>query len=245
MAKLNQIIAIEKGIKSRAYSEVGELDKVAQKADLFNGFQKTYQPIADDGEPLPPEGKRVQHTVPDVLRAVARLSTEWFDVTARKDWANCAAVADVAVDGVIIFPAVPVTFLLFLEKQLTDLRTLVGRLPVLDLGENWAMDVNSGFYKTEPIKTHRTQKVQEPIVLYDATPEHPAQTQIITRDVLAGYWSQVRHSGAMPKPDKDALAERVEKLLQAVKQAREAANGMDEVAAPSIGEAVFGYLLPS
>ncbi len=82
-------------------------------------------------------------------------------------------------------------------------------------------------------------------MLYDATPEHPAQTQIITRDVLAGYWSQVRHSGAMPKPEKDALAERVEKLLQAVKQAREAANGMDEASAPSVGEAVFDYLFPT
>ncbi len=43
MARLNQIIAIEKGIKSRAYAELTELHKAAQKPDLFHGFVKTYQ----------------------------------------------------------------------------------------------------------------------------------------------------------------------------------------------------------
>ena len=43
MAKLNQIIAIEKGIKSRVYGDLTELNKAIQKPDLFNGFQKTYQ----------------------------------------------------------------------------------------------------------------------------------------------------------------------------------------------------------
>jgi hypothetical protein len=243
MAKLNQIIAIEKGIKSRVYADVGALDKVAQKPDLFNGFAKQYQPKEEDGESLPEERRRVQYAAEALVRDVARMSTEWFDVTARKDWTNCRAVADVTVAGRTILQGVPVTYLLFLEKQLTDLRTLVGRLPVLDEGETWAKDENSGLYRTEVITTHRTRKVQRPIVLYDATPEHPAQTQLITEDVLAGHWRQVKHSGAMPKPRKDALSARVEALFQAVKQAREAANSMDEVETPAVGAAVFGYLL--
>lgn len=244
MAKLNQIIAIEKGIKSRVYGDVGELHKAAQKADLFNGFNKTYQPKEDDGETLPSERKRVQYTVTEILRGIGRMSTEWFDVTARKDWTNCSASADVTVDGNVLLAAVPVTYLLFLEKQLTDLRTVVGTLPVLDEGDSWAKDAEAGLYKTQPIETRRTQKVQRPLVLYPATPEHPAQTQIITEDVFAGTWTQVRLSGAMPRPEKEALADRVEKLLQAVKQAREAANGADEVATPAVGKAVFDYLLP-
>jgi hypothetical protein len=243
MAKLNQIIAIEKGIKSRVYGEIGELHKAVQKADLFNGFQKTYQSKEDGGETLPAERKRVQFVVPDVLHSVERMSTEWFDVTARKDWTNCRAAADVTIDGEILLEDVPITFLLFLEKQVTDLRTFVSCLPVLDEGEDWTKDENSGLYKTVPIQTHRTRKVQRPIVLYDATPEHPAQTQIITEDVIAGFWNQVKQSGAMPKPAKEALADRVEKLLQAVKQAREAANSMDEdESTPTVGGALFGYL---
>lgn len=243
MAKLNQIIAIEKGIKSKTYGELTELNKAAQKAELFYGFQKTYLPKDDAGESLPPEKKRVQFAANDVLRTVSRISSELMDVTARKDYTNCVAKADVEVDGVKILTGAPVSYLLFMEKQLTDMRTFVGNLPVLDEGESWTRDPNSGLFKTEPTQTHRTKKEQKPIVLYPATQEHPAQTQIITEDVIVGFWSQVRQSGAMPKPDKEKLAGRIDKLLRAVKEAREAANACDEVKTPEVGSAVFSYLL--
>jgi len=241
-AKLNQIIAIEKGIKARVYGELTELHKAIQKPDLFNGFAKTYLKKEDDGEDLPQERKRAQFVVSDLLRRVQVSGTELMDVTARKDWTNCAATADVIVDDEPILEDVPVSFLLFLEKQLTDMRTFVDNLPVLDEAESWSRDEHSGLFKTEPTQTHRTRKVQKPIVLYPATPEHPAQTQLITEDVIAGFWSQVKQSGAMPKPDKQALATRVEKLLQAVKQAREAANSMDEVETPRVGDVFYGYI---
>ena len=61
MAKLNQIIAIEKGVKARVYGELTELHKAVQKPELFNGFSKTYQKKDDDGEDLPAEKKRVQY----------------------------------------------------------------------------------------------------------------------------------------------------------------------------------------
>ena len=244
-AKLNQIIAIEKGIKSKAYSDVSELYKAVQKPDLFNGFSKTYQALADDdGERLPAEKKRVQFVVDDVLRSIERAVTSLIDVTARKDYTNCVAKADVVVDGVTIMTGAPVSFLLFTEKQLTDLRSIVAALPVLDDGETWVKDANSGLFKSETTQTHRTKKTQKPIVLYPATPEHPAQTAMVTEDVISGFWSQVKQSGAWPKPEKQTLTARVDKLLNAVKQARETANIHDEVPLPgSIGTAVFTYLL--
>lgn len=243
MAKLNQIIAIEKGVKSRVYAEVSELHKANQKPALFNGFSKSYQANDEDGEKLPPERQRVQFEVHEVLSRVDRALTELIDVTARKDYTNCYAKADVVVDGKTIVGQAPVPFLLFLEKQLTDMRAFVAALPVLDEAETWARDPNSGLYKTDGIQTHRTKKVQKALVLYNATPEHPAQTQLVTEDIIAGYWTQVKMSGAMPKPEKDALLERVETLLKAVKQAREAANMCDEVGGPSVGVAIFDYLL--
>ena len=243
MAKLNQIIAIEKGIKARAYSEISELHKAIQKPELFNGFSKTYQKKDEDGEDLPPEKKRVQFVATEVLRSVERSSTELMDVTARKDWTNCVAVADVVIDGKTLIHGAPVSYLLFLEKQLTDLRTFAANLPILDESDNWTKDVNSGLYKADETKTHRTKKVQKPIVLYNATPEHPAQTQMITEDVIAGFWTQVKQSGAMPKPERQALGERIEKLLRAVKEARETANIHDESETPNVGAAIFGYLL--
>lgn len=243
MAKLNQIIAIEKGIKSRAYSELTELNKAVQKFELFNGFSKTYQKKDEDGEDLPAEKKRVQFVALEVLRSAERSITELMDVTARKDWTNTVASADVVIDGKILIAKAPVSFLLFLEKQLTDLRTFAGNIPILDEADNWSKDVNSGLYKADETKTHRTKKVQKPIVLYNATPEHPAQTQMITEDIIAGFWTQVKQSGAMPKPERQALGERIEKLLRAVKEARETANARDEMEPPAVGAAIFGYLL--
>lgn len=240
--KLNQVIAIEKGVKSRVYSELTEFDKVCQKPDLFQGFSKSYEKKDEDGESLPPESKKVQFRVDNMLKAVATSLTEFYNVTASKDWANMGAVADIEVDGMKLLGGVPVTYLLFLEKQLTDLRTFFGHLPELDDTENWQRDETSGMYKTEPISTHRTKKLQKPIVLYDATKEHPAQTQLITEDVLAGYWKTIKHSGGVPKTRKDKIVARVEALIKAVKFAREEANGTD-AERRVVGENVFDYLL--
>jgi hypothetical protein len=42
MGKLNQIIAVEKGVKSLIYSQITEVHKAAQKPALFNGFLKLF-----------------------------------------------------------------------------------------------------------------------------------------------------------------------------------------------------------
>ena len=244
MAKLNQIIAIEKGIKSKTYSDLSELNKAVQKPELFNGFQKNYKPKDDaDADTLPSEKKRVQFVSDDVLRAVARSMSDLMEVTARKDFTNCDAKASVVVDDKTILTDAPVSFLLFMEKQLTDLRTLLGNMPVLDEGENWTKDQNSGLFKSEPTNTHRTKKIAKPIVLYPATPEHPAQTQMVAEDIIAGFWEQVKQSGAMPKPEKEKLVLRVDTLLRAIKEAREEANNINEVDVAAVGAAVFGFIL--
>ncbi len=243
MSKLNQIIAVEKGTKSRVYGDLTTLNKAIQKPELFNGFTKNYQKKDEDGESLPSESKRVQLTYKDVLRNSEALLTEIMNLTARKDYSNCVAKASVQIDGKVIIKDAPVSFLLFLEKQLNDLRVFVGNIPVLDSADNWTMDNSSGLFKTDVVQTHRTKKVAKPIVLYPATENHPAQTQLVTEDVIAGYWVQVKQSGAMQFPEKQAMLTRVEELLQAVKQAREEANNFDEVPTPEIGKAVFNYIL--
>ena len=242
MTKLNQVIAVEKGIKSRVYADLSALHHSTQKADLFNGFAKQYQPILDDGEQLPPENKKVQLTAEKAIDQTQHLLRDLFDVTATKDWTNCAARASIKIDDKVILEDVPVSYLLFLEKQLTDVRTFIASLPVLDDAENWKQDENSGLYKTAELKTHRTKKVQKAIVLYDATDRHPAQTQLITEDVIAGHWILVKHSGAIARPEKEAIARKVEILLRAIKEAREEANGKVVVPTPDVSKAVFSFI---
>lgn len=243
MALLNQLIAIEKGVKSRVYSVVTDLHNTCQKAALFIGLTKTYTRRDDTTEELPPENKNVSANMRDVLRRLENSLTEYLDIAARKDWSNCVAKADVKVDDKVIIPQAPITFLLHMEKQLTDLRTFIDSIPELDQSERWTYDENTGLYVSQPVSTHRTKKVQRPIVLYDATDKHPAQTQLINEDILAGHWQTIKQSGGIPRPDKVAMHERCEKLLNAVKFAREKANTIEEVSAPRVGTSVFNYVL--
>jgi hypothetical protein len=241
LEKLNQVIAVEKGIKNRVIADLDKIDKVMQKPALFDGFAKNYRKKADDDEDVPPQKQNVQVKVKETLRAVSERLSHLFDVTAQKDFANCVAKADVVVDGSSIIKDAPATYLLFLEKQLTDLHTLAGRIPVLDPAEVWTWDSTQGMYRTEPTLTSRTRKVQKALVLYPATDKHPAQTAQITEDVTVGTWELTKFSGAMPEGDKKGLLIKIEKLGAAVKYARENANTAD---APrqTVGTQVLDWL---
>jgi hypothetical protein len=242
--RLNQILAIEKGIKTESYADLTALKNVAEKPALFDGFDKDYERINDQDAELPGEQKKVQRTFVQVLRSARKAMTELMDITARKDWTNCVAKADVKIGETVLIPQVPATHLLFLEKQLTDLRSLTSQIPVLDPSEDWQANPNAtGIHNSKATKTHRTKKVQRPIVKYDATDKHPAQTELITEYVLVGYWNLVRHSGAIPEPVREVMIERIDRVLQAVKQAREAANGIEEVSAPSVGDRIFDFVM--
>ncbi|GAB2604063.1 hypothetical protein GCM10027168_41310 [Streptomyces capparidis] len=239
--KLSQIIAIEKGVKTKAQQDVAaEQGKLAKPA-LLSGISRTYQPKDEEGEQLPPESTRVQVKAEEVLRVTAATLTRLFDVTATKDWANCTARADVTVEGRALLRDVPVSYLLFLEKQLADLNGFLRRLPVLDAAESWNLDPSTDCWKTEVVRTVRTKKVPRNHVKAEATDKHPAQVEVYYEDIPVGYWSTVKFSGALPARRVNELLDRVEKLQQAVKFAREEANAV-EVTDQRVGEAVFGYL---
>jgi hypothetical protein len=241
VAKLNQIIAVEKGVKSKANQDLAAAQQGLHKPGLLAGISRTYQPKDEEGEQLPPESTRVQVKAEDVLRDTAATLTRLFDVTATKDWANCTARADVTVDGRVLLADVPVSYLLFLEKQLAELHTFVRRLPVLDASEAWTQDPSTDCWKTEPVRTIRTKKVPRNHVKAEATEKHPAQVEVYYEDVPVGYWTTVKFSGALPARRVNGILDRVEKLQQAVKFAREEANSV-EAADQRVGDAVFGYL---
>lgn len=239
--KLNQIIAVEKGVKGRASAELGEAQQAVQKTGPLAGIARTYQPKDEEGELLPAESTRVQIKAEEVLRGVGGTLTRLFDVTATKDWTNCVARADVVVEGRTIAAQVPVTYLLFLEKQLAELQGFVRKLPVLDAAEAWSRDDSTDSWRTEPVRTNRTKKVPRNHVKAEATEKHPAQVEVYYEDVTVGYWTTVKFSGALPARRVNELLERVQRLQTAVKFAREEANAT-EVVDQRVGEAFFGYL---
>jgi len=240
-AKLNQIIAIEKGVKSTAFQELTDAHHQLQKPTLLSGISRTYQPKDEEGEQFPPEFTRVQVTADQVVKDTAKILTKLFDVTATKDWANCTAKADIIVDGQTLLRDVPSTYLLFLEKQLVDLHTFVKKLPTLDPAETWNFDSSSDSYVTEPVQTAKTKKVPRNHVKAEATEKHPAQVEVFHEDVVVGYWKTLKFSGALPATRVKELLERVDKLTQAVKFAREEANNL-ETTEKKTGDALLGYL---
>jgi len=241
MTKLNQVIALEKGVKAKTVQDLAEHQRLLQVPNLLSGIARSYQPKDDEGEQLPPESTRVQVKVDEVLGRTAKSLTRLLDLTAAKDWANCEARADVTVDGRVVIRQAPVTYLLFLEKQLTELQGIVRRLPVLDPAEEWEHDAASNAYKTRPVQTVRSKKVPRNHVVAPATPQHPAQVQVWQEDIVAGTWTTTKFSGAIPAQRGVEISERVGALIEAVKTAREHAN-LTEVTDVHVGEDVFGFV---
>lgn len=239
--RLSQIIAIEKGTKSRSLQELTEAHHALQKPAILSGIARTYRPKDEEGEQLPPESTKVQIKAEEIIRQTVEVLTKLFDVTATKDWANCKARADVVVDGKTLLSQVPATYLLFLEKQLVDIHTFVKKLPVLDASETWVFDSSADCWATEPVQTLKTKKIPRNHVKAEATEKHPAQVEVYYEDVVVGTWRTVKFSGALPAKRVNELLARVERLQEAVKFAREEANNI-AVEEQKIGEKIFQYL---
>lgn len=242
MPKLNQIIAVEKGVKNECNVAITAAYHELQKGALFQGIARTYEPRDEDGERFPPEQQKVQKRAADLLAFTADTMTKYWDVTLTKDAANQTAKASVVVDGHVVVKDAPVTFLLFLEKQLGDLATMIKKLPVLDPGESWKHDAGQDCFATEPVMTTKTKKVPKAFVKVAATKEHPAQVETFTEDVLVGNWKTVKFSGALPQKKITEVLERIGKLQSAVKFAREEANTIP-VDDKHVGKEVFAFIL--
>src|SRR5687767_9819141 len=198
MTKLNQIVAIEKAAKADANRAITDVYHQVQKPDRFAGIARTYEPLHEDGEKLPPESTRVQLRAEDLLATDIRTAwTRLLDLVATKDAANSQAKADIKVGEVVIARDVPVTYLIWLEKQLVEMATVIGKLPALDNAFVWAQDSN-GDWATAVTQTVKTKKVPRNHVKAEATDKHPAQVEMYFEDIAVGTWSTIRSSGAMP-----------------------------------------------
>ena len=239
--KLNQLIAILNGVKQSSAKAATEAYQLCQKPALFQGLSRTFAPREDDGYVYPSESQKITLKASDVIDKFIAARSEFFDLAATQDFANTKACASIVVDGRVVLADVPVPYLLFLEKQLQDVKTFIGAIPMLPVDKEWDYDSNRDCYVTEPKQTTKTKKITKPIVLYEATKEHPAQVKEASEDVIEGTWNLVEFSGALPASRINELKLRVDKLLKAVIQAREEANNMD-VDQQQSASAIFGYL---
>lgn len=226
--KLNQVIGLATGLKSRKEKSVTKLYHLVQKPQLFLGRTRRYEAFEDGREnELPAEDQAIQFKTRKVLEEAREPWEKLINVVAAQDLANCQARAEVVVGETTVLEGVPVTTLIFLEKQLNDLATFVDNLPVLDPAENWTWDDQAACYVSEVKETQRTQKVLQTKIVSEATEHHPAQYEKWSADVPVGVWKTRLLSGAIEETDRQAMLERIRRLRDAIVFAREEANGIE------------------
>lgn len=241
MPKLNQIVAVVNGKKTQAQKGLTDLYKKLQQGKLFEGLVRTYQPVDEDGDTLPPEKTLVRYRANEVIDEAQVILENLIDTVATQDYANTQAKGDIKVDDQVLAAGVPVTHLMFLEKQLVDIHSFVSKLPTLDETSEWHFDENKGCFVSETETKNRDLKTVTHKVTYEATEHHPAQVAEVAITKKAGEFATTKLSGAVGVSRKVELLKRVSDLQDAVKFAREQANAMD-VENKRVAEPLLNYI---
>lgn len=241
--KLAQVLAIEKGEKNKANRAITDLHRKSEVEKLYSGRTRTYSPANEDGERLPDERQLVQNNATDILKEASDLWTNIWDITATKDWTNAgAARADIKLGDTVLVPQVPVSWLLYLEKELNDVETFIRKIPILDSSEEWTWSAANNCFASPQTWQNRTKKIPRNHVKAEATDKHPAQVEVYQEDVVIGRFNNINYSGALPAAKKEALLERIRVLRSAVLFAREEANGVT-AEKKNIGDTLLQYIL--
>lgn len=242
-----EVVAMVQDRKKRCESALTEAYKMAQRSGVCTGLVKSYTPTREDEPPQAPEHKAPQATVAGLVEKVREAIPSAWDTVLTQDVGNTKASAAISVDGRagvagLSLPELPATYLIYLEKQVKDLLTFIESLPTLEPGHAWTPD-QGGTYRASPQQQARTRKIPRTLVKYEATKEHPAQTEVYAEDVQVGVWDTTQISGAMPENDKRAMVKRTTALLEAIRVAREQANSCiveQQSVADSVLDFIFG-----
>jgi len=241
MPKLHEVIAARTARQKVLLDECVVLANTAKKKELFTGLTKSFDRTDDDGAQYPPEEQHIRQRALSVIDAGSKALTTLADLVLTNDVGNTQAQASIVVGGVVLAEEVPVTTLMYLEKWTAHLRDFVRALPVTDAVNAWSWNEDRGVWQSAEKQRVKTRKDQIPVVMYEATPEHPAQVEMVSRDVVEGFWKERLFSAALSPNARRAMLENVEALNVAVKTARERAN-TQEVDAKTIGEALLGFV---
>lgn len=247
MAKLHELLAVEGDLEG-TYKKILEetTTTFAKKPGLFFGFSKELEMFADSagGLETPNEYQELTDTVHSKLEYTASSVKRYFDAVLQKEMTNQTARADLVVDGKVIADLLPATFLLGLETKLKALRKVYEAIPTLAPGKKWVPDPTKGehVYLTDrPDEKFKTAKTFKHKVLYEATDKHPAQIEKWEETENVGKYVTTTWSGMLTSAEKSEMIGRLDKLLRAVKKARQRANTA-EVVKGSIGDKLFAFI---
>jgi hypothetical protein len=248
MPKLHEILAVESGLQTAAKKINEETIKTFGKKDEhFVEMVRDVKHFAEEDAKLDTnEAKAMVTTVFDKLLYTVQPNVRALDAYMQKEATNQKAAADIIVGDAKLATDVPATVLLGLETKLTELRTVYEAIPTLAPGPTWEPDADrrktGGVYRSvHPDVTFRTKKTMKPIIMAPATDHHPAQVQAIQEDVPVARITTQYWSGMITSAQKSDLLGRVDRLLRAVKRARQRANAT-EVEKRTIGRELFDFI---
>lgn len=251
MAQLHELLAAEKTPTGAWNSLLEETHKKFKTpATYYDGYSKKLQMLEDTPankvlEAQALEEKPVVTTVYETLEWVFGIYARAEDLQFQKNSTNARATATVMWEGAPFLENLSVDELLGLEARLTKIRGLFMDIPTLDASKHWKRnpDISPHIWETMyPEENTKTEKTIVPVITVAATKEHPAQVQIVPKDVVVGQITKISRSGAATAAQKADAIKRVDDLLIEVKQARMRAN-QTEVVPGAIGQVLVDFLL--
>jgi hypothetical protein len=242
---MHELLAVNDDLKGQATKTRGDLVSTFNtKRHLFEKKIVTFKPVMENAQAITEAQSDIQTTLKREIEWVSNFLTKSIDVGFQIDLGNTQAKADLEF-GKHVIKDVPATFLLQLEKHLLAVRELALAMPVLDPAKGFSPDdsLGKGIWKAREVVKDRTKKEKEVLVLYPATDKHPAQTQVIDKDIKTGTIQEQEWSALTTPAKKSEVLARVDDLIQAVKKARSRANSLElDVTTAHVGKKLLEYV---
>lgn len=246
MTKLHELLAADNSLSQQAQKVIGELQTTFEKRrHLFEEKRTVFRPFAEGEKEVVETQSDIQSTVPKELVWVSAHIAKALDVEHQIAVANTQARADVVLDdGTVLLQDVPATNLLELEKRLAALKTLAEAIPTLDPSKGFTVDSSrQDVFIAREVTKVRTRKTTEVIIKYPHTPEHPAQTELVSVDKPIGELREQEWSGLITPARKSDLLNRIDIVARAVRQARSRANDVEVDTSKKLGKKLFEFVL--
>ncbi len=248
-SKLHELLAVLSDLEGTAKKVREEaIVTFTKKANHFMGGHKTLI-MFDEARKGEEAGAEVHQplttTVNQKLAYTQKSQVKYLDAFLQQESTNQAATADLIIGEEIILKDAPATFLLGLENRLKNIRGIFAAIPTLNPAIEWIDDPAEGkdiFRSKHPETAQKQEKVTEPVILYEATKEHPAQVKEVSKNIVSGTFSTVSWSGMITPGKKSEYLSRIDILIQATKKARQRANAT-EVVKRQVGANLFKFIL--
>lgn len=242
--KLHQLLAVHNNLQGQATKTLTDIKALfTNKRHHFEKKLKTVTYSGENAATETVEQSDIQTTVKQEIEWLNGHLAKAMDAGYHIDLANMEAKADIVdEDGKIVAKEIPATSLLWLEKRLKEVQTMISAIPTLDPSKGFSFDEASGQYQAREVIKDKTRKEKEVITLVPPSEKHPGQAQLVDVDKVIGKFHEQEWSSLITPAIKADLLDKCEKLYRAVTKARSKANEQEVNDTAKIGKQLLEYV---